>query len=124
MEKLRLPHLSSPRGSPRLSLRLSLLTLLPRIRYAYPPFSDRTRRRRTHSTSLQVPRAINCSIQRTLSRIRRVCRNGERKVMERGICLRQRLKQHFFCRKLALRTKHLSNKCHVSSRYRFNRAKF
>lgn len=43
MEKLRLLHLSSPRGS-RLLPFAFLLTLLFRIRYAFP-FSDRTRRR-------------------------------------------------------------------------------
>lgn len=60
MEKLRLLHLSSPRGSSS-SFILALSSLLFRIRHAFRfriAFGD------VHPTTLQVLQTINCSIQR------------------------------------------------------------
>jgi len=68
MEKLRLQHLSSPRGSSS-SFIPALSSLLFRIRHT---FRFRIALDDIHSTTLQVLQTINCSIQWTRISLRRI----------------------------------------------------
>jgi len=70
MEKLRLQHLSSPRGSSP-SFIPTLSSLLLRIRHT---FRFRIALDDIHSTTLQVLQTINCSIQWTRISLRRISR--------------------------------------------------